>query len=107
MARSRKVDPRQQFSKKLAGRMEWFWFGYMLILAGCIAYRPEAGMSAVYLGIMVTFCMIVSVVAYTRNSTSEKAYYWGVELAKVLSGKAKEKEGAEDEEDLTDEGGNG
>jgi len=35
-------DPRKQFSKKLASRAEWFWFGYMVLVAAVAAYSPES-----------------------------------------------------------------
>lgn len=96
----RKIDPKEQFSKKLAGRTEWFWFFYMVILCVVMVLQPASAISAVYLGIMVTGVMIVSVMAYTKNSIDEKWFYWLAEIAKSLSGKNTDK----DEEEG---GGNG
>ena len=73
---NRKIDPREQFSKKLAGRAEWFWFFYMVILAAVMVLQPDAALPAVYLGIMVTGVMIISVLAYTKNSIDEKWFFW-------------------------------
>lgn len=78
-----KVDPRKQFSKKLAGRAEWFWFFYMILLLVLIAYRPEIAMTTVYLSLIVTIVMIVSVFAYTDNSKYEKALFAAQEMAKI------------------------
>ncbi len=100
----KRVDPREQFSKKLAGRAEWFWFFYMLILAVVMVLQPASAMPAVYLGIMATGVMIVSVFAYTRNSIDEKWFYWLAEIAKAVGGR---KGDDSDEEGMIDEGGNG
>ena len=101
-----RVNPREQFSKKLAGRAEWFWFFYMLVLAAVMVLQPDAALPAVYLGIMVTGVMIVSVFAYTKNSIDEKWFYWLAEIAKAAAGK---KGGDSDEEGSVneEEGGNG
>ena len=83
----RRVDPREQFSKKMASRTEWFWFAYMIILVVAIIFAPTAALPYVYLGIMVTAVMLVSVWMYTKNSISEKGFFWATELAKAISGK--------------------
>ena len=89
----RKVDPKEQFSKKLAGRAEWFWFLYMLILVVAIVITPDSALPAVYLGIMVTTVMLISVWAYTRNSVMEKGFFWAAEIAKYMAtGKKPEKD---------------
>lgn len=101
---NRKIDPREQFSKKLAGRAEWFWFFYMVILAAAIVIQPDAALPAVYLGIMVTGVMIISVLAYTKNSIDEKSFFWLAEIAKAISGT---KSKSSDNDDDEGEGGNG
>lgn len=83
MDKPRKVDPRKQFSKKLASRTEWFWFAYMILLLGLTAYRPEVAMTIVYISLIVTVVMIVSVFAYTDNSKYEKALFAAQEMAKI------------------------
>jgi len=100
-----RVNPREQFSKKLAGRAEWFWFFYMLVLAAVMVLQPDAALPAVYLGIMVTGVMIVSVFAYTKNSIDEKWFYWLAEIAKAAAGK----KGDDSHEEVSEEeeGGNG
>ena len=95
---TRRIDPRQQFSKKLAGRAEWFWFGYMVLLAGVMVFQPAAALPAVYLGIMVTGVMLVSVLAYTKNSVDEKSFYWLAQIAAAVSG---------NEQKESEEGGEG
>lgn len=106
---AKRIDPREQFSKKLAGRAEWFWFGFMVLLAAAMVIEPEAALPAVYLGCMVTGVMIVSVFAYTKNSIDEKGFYWLAEIAKAVSGKKGAEDDAEDgsAEDGEEGGGNG
>lgn len=99
MAR-RKIDPKEQFSKKLAGRTEWFWFFYMVLLCVVMVLQPASAIPAVYLGIMATGVMIISVVSYTKNSIDEKWFYWLAEIAKSISGK-------QDDEDDEEGGDNG
>lgn len=96
---SRRVDPREQFSKKLAGRAEWFWFMYMVVLAVVLVLQPASALPAVYMGCLVTGVMICSVFAYTTNSIDEKRFYWIAEIAKAVAGtKTASEEPERDEE---------
>ena len=79
----KRMDPRKQFSKKLASRTEWFWFFYMTLLVVLLAYRPEVGVVAVYLAILCTIVMTVNVWCYTDNSKFEKALYAARDMAKI------------------------
>ena len=88
----RKIDPKEQFSKKLAGRTEWFWFFYMIVLCVVMVLQPASSLPAVYLGLMATGVMIISVMAYTKNSIDEKWFFWLTEIAKAVSGKKTEDE---------------
>jgi membrane protein YdbS with pleckstrin-like domain len=84
MARTpQRVDPRKQFSKKLAARTEWFWFIYLILLIALVAYQPEVATSIVLLALIVTIVMIVSVLAYTENSRYEKGLYAAQQMAKI------------------------
>ena len=100
----KQFDPRKQFSKKLAGRAEWFWFFYMTLMAALIAYQPVAWVAAVVLASLVTATMITSVLAYTNNSMYEKGLYAPNQIAKNARLNWTEpfdgKEGDADEEDL-------
>lgn len=105
---TQKIDPRKQFSKKLAGRTAWFWFFYMTLMAVLVGYRPEAYAAAIMLAALTTVVMVTSVLAYTDNSKYEKGLYAPNQIAKnakinfgeAFSGKDK----ATEEEG---EGGNG
>ena len=104
-----KYDPKQQFSKKLAGRTEWFWFIYLVLLLVLLAYQPEVGNIVIYLAAFVTIVMITSVLAYTKNSTYEKALNTikALNLRNVVKGKATEHLSNKEEETEEDGEGNG
>ena len=105
------ADARKQFSKKLAGRAEWFWFFYMVLMAVLVGYQPTAYLAAVILASLVTAVMITSVLAYTDNSKYEKGLYAPNAIAK--NAKLNWKEAFEPKEDdkkddaETEGGGNG
>lgn len=101
----RKIDPKEQFSKKLAGRVEWFWMFFMTACVVGIILQPEGFMGFVWLALMVTIVMALAYLAYTRNSIDEKWFFWLNEIAKSVS--AWKKKGENDEEDSVNEGGNG
>lgn len=65
-------DPRKQFSKWLAKSSSWFWFIYLTILAGLMAYRPEVSNAVIYIIITVSVVMLFHVWAYTKNSIYQK-----------------------------------
>ena len=67
-----RIDPRQQFSKKLARWTAVFWFAYMTWLSVILLLRPEAALYSVYMGIIATVVMILNIWAYTKNSVYEK-----------------------------------
>ena len=74
------VDPKKQFSKKLAGRAEWFWFIYLILLLAALTYEPETATAIICLSLIVTVVMVVSVLSYTDNSKFEKALFTMREL---------------------------
>ena len=100
----RKIDPREQFSKKLAGRVEWFWFGYMILCAAVMVMQPDSALPAFYLACLVTGIMLASVYLYTKNSVSEKGFFWLAEIAKAAAGIKQEKDTETEDQG---EGGNG
>ena len=103
-----KYDPKTQFSKWLAKSMSIFWFVYLLILAGIIAYQPNTATAIVYLVLTVSVVMIFHVWAYTRNSTYEKGLRAMLDKTKMeLSLKTGGSSSSADDSDSEDEGGNG
>lgn len=80
---ARRIDPQQQFSKKLAKWTAVFWFIYMLVVAALCYAQPQVSDAAVYLAICASVVMLINVGAYTRNSIYEKAILAGVDIGKL------------------------
>ena len=76
---TRRVDPREQFSKWLAKWTALFWFCYMLIMAVALVIQPQIADAAVYIVICTSLVMLLNVWAYTKNSIYEKAILAGLE----------------------------
>lgn len=90
-----RIDPRKQFSKKLAKWTALFWFVYMSWLSAILVIEPTAAMYSVYMAIIVTVVMLINVISYTRNSIAEKmalALLNKTQLELTLGG-SKEEEG--------------
>ena len=102
------IDPRKQFSKRLARWTAWFWFLYMTWLSVVMILQPQAALYAVYMGIMVTVVMLLNVWAYTRNSVYEKSVFAMLDKTKIeLSLKNEKGSGGDADEDVEEEGDNG
>lgn len=113
-----RIDPRKQFSKRLARWTAVFWFLYMSWLSVILIVTPAAAMYSVYMAIISTAVMLFMTVAYTRNSISEKmmlAFLDKTKLELSLKGSTaskldnKNKNEDEDEDIIDDEpeGGEG
>ena len=99
-----RIDPRKQFSKKLARWTAVFWFLFMTWLSVIFLLAPESALYCVYMGIIVTVVMIVNVWAYTQNSIYEKAAFAMLDKARIEIGlKNSSKEVSSHEEDLKPE----
>ena len=79
----RQVDPRKQFSKRLARWTAIFWFLYMTWLSVLFLYVPAASQYCVYMGVICTIVMLVNEVAYTMNSVQEKILLAMIERTKL------------------------
>ena len=77
---SRRVDPKDQFSKKLAKWSSWFWFLYMLLALAAAVIQPLASDSSVYLAGFSSVVMILNLAAYTHNSVYDKAIAAGAKV---------------------------
>ena len=78
-----RIDPKKQFSNRLARWTAWFWFAYMVFVT-CVMYlQPPAALYCVYMGIIVTAVMILNVWAYTKNSIYEKGVFAMLDKAKI------------------------
>lgn len=77
------IDPRKQFSKKLARWTSVFWFLFMTWLSVLFLLVPEAALYCVYMGIIATSVMLLNVWAYTRNSIYEKGVFAMLDKTKL------------------------
>ena len=77
------IDPRHQFSKRLARWTSIFWYFYMTWLSVIVYLQPAAALYCVYMGILVTFVMLLNVWAYTKNSIYEKGVFAMLDKAKI------------------------
>lgn len=94
-----RIDPKKQFSKKLARWTAVFWFVYMTWLSVIMILEPTAAMYCFYMSIVVTLVMMVNVLAYTRNSIMEKMAFTLLDKTRI------ELELAKNSKDKDDEGG--
>ena len=104
----KRIDPKEQFSKKLATWTARFWFLFMVITAIMCLVEPNVSDAAVYLAICSSVIMLINVWAYTHNSVYEKAILAGMEKAKIwLSWKNASTDEEDPASDDNEEGGNG
>lgn len=109
MANNR-IDPKKQFSKRLAKWTAFYWFIYMTWLSVIMLLKPEAAMYSFYMGIVCTVVMVVNVASYTTNSIQEKVLFAMLDKVQIeLGTKSKtHTEGNDgDEESTVTEGGEG
>lgn len=103
-----RIDPKKQFSKRLARWTAVFWFVYMTWLSVILFLEPRSAMYCIYMGIIVTIVMIVNVVSYTQNSITEKLAFTLLDKMKLelkLNNKAGKNTETEDESEATEEEG--
>ena len=97
-----RIDPRKQFSKKLARWTSVFWFFYMTWLSVIMILQPGAALYSVYMGIIVSVVMIMNVAAYTRNSIYEKMAFAMLNKAKIEIGLKNGGQAGKDDSDEDD-----
>lgn len=78
-----RMDPRKQFSKKLARWTAVFWFLYMTWLSVILLLQPSTGLFAVYLAIVVTIVMVLNIWTYMKNSIAEKMIFGIIDKTKL------------------------
>lgn len=93
-----RIDPKKQFSKKLARWTSVFWFLFMSWLSALLLLQPAAALYCVYMAIIATAVMILNVWAYTRNSIYEKGVFAMLDKARIelKLGSGKSADGADD-----------
>lgn len=109
MGSNYRIDPRKQFSKRLARWTALFWFFYMTWLSVIVFLQPDAALYCVYMGINVTVVMLLNVWMYMNKSVAEQAIHAMIDKTKLeLNLSSRGKGGDKDEEGVTEEeGGNG
>ena len=102
-----KIDPRKQFSKRLARWTAIFWFIYMAWISVIMLLQPSTATYVFYMSIVVSVVMIVNVASYTTNSIQEKVLLAMLNKTQMeinIGGRSK---GGGNNEEVTEEGGNG
>ena len=102
-----RIDPKKQFSKRLARWTAVFWFVYMTWISVIMLMQPSTAMYVFYMSIVVSVVMIVNVASYTANSIQEKLLWTVLNKTKMeinIGGKSK---GSDNNAEVTEEGGNG
>lgn len=96
-----RIDPKKQFSKKLAKWTAFYWFFFMTALLVLVYFVPDAALYILYLSIVVSVVMILNVVSYTRNSIVEKLAFAALDKAKIELniGKGKPEQAKSEEEE--------
>lgn len=106
-----RIDPKKQFSKKLARWTAVFWFVFMTWISVLMFLQPSAAEYSFYMSIVVSVIMMINVISYSANSITEKRIFGMLDKAKieVKLGPAKISvgDGEADNADSTEEGEDG
>lgn len=101
-----RIDPKKQFSKRLARWTAVFWFVYMTWISVVMLLEPSTATYVFYMSIVISIVMIVNVLAYTHNSVVEKLAFAALSKAKIELNIGEKAKGSGSDE-VTEEGGNG
>lgn len=99
-----RIDPKQQFSKRLARWTAAFWFVYMILLLVIMYLQPTTALYVVYLGIIASVVMLINIYAYNKNSLTEKMLLTFLDKAKLelmLTNVSKDKDDGEEETEVS------
>ena len=77
------IDPKKQFSKRLARWTAVFWFVYLTWLSILMMLEPSVAQYSFYMSIVVSVVMMLSVVMYTINSVTEKRIFGMLNKAQI------------------------
>lgn len=96
-----KMDPKKQFSKRLARWTAWFWFVYISWLSVLMMLQPSVAEYSFYMSIVVSVVMMINVISYNANSITEKKILGLLDRTKieVSLGKAKVSVGSDADAD--------
>ena len=108
-----RINPKHQFSKRLASWTAIFWFVFMGWLCVVLFLAPEAGLYSVYMSIVVSIVMIINIYQYNSNSKTEKTLFAILDRTEMelklgsskvsIKGKDKSDSGDESEDNLDEE----
>ena len=103
-----RIDPKKQFSKRLARWTAVFWFFYLTWLSILMMLEPTVAAYCLYMSIVVSVIMMVNVIAYTRNSIAEKLAFTLLDKTKIeLTLGNRKREDADEIDDEPEEVSNG
>ena len=103
-----RIDPKKQFSKRLARWTAVFWFFYLTWLSILMMLEPTVAAYCLYMSIVVSVIMMVNVIAYTRNSIAEKLAFTLLDKTKIeLTMGNRKREDADEIDDEPEEVSNG
>ena len=77
------IDPKHQFSKRLARWTAVFWFVYLIWLSILMMLEPSVAQYAFFMSIVVSVVMMISVISYTINSVTEKRIFGMLDKAQI------------------------
>ena len=77
------IDPKHQFSKRLARWTAVFWFVYLVWLSILMRLEPSVAQYAFFMAIVVSVVMMVNVIMYTINSVTEKRIFGMLDKAQI------------------------
>ena len=80
---SYRIDPKKQFSKRLAKWTAIFWFAYMLLLLALMYLQPSVAEYCFYISIVASVVMMINVISYSINSITEKRIFGMLDRAKI------------------------
>ena len=80
---SYQIDPKHQFSKRLARWTAVFWFVYLTWLSILMMLEPSVAQYAFFMAIVVSVVMMISVIMYTINSVTEKRIFGMLNKAQI------------------------
>ena len=97
------IDPKKQFSKRLARWTSVFWFFYLTWLSVLMMLQPTVAPYCLYMSIVVSVIMMVNVIAYTRNSIAEKLAFTLLDKTRIELTMRNRKKGSDTSDDYYDD----
>ena len=78
-----RIDPKKQFSKRLARWTAVFWFLYLSWLSVLMLLEPSIAEYSFYMSIIVSVVMMINVISCSINSITEKRIFGMLDKAKI------------------------